>query len=102
MTERPSTWHGSCRELLGPYQLNLAELTRCAVARHSDPDRDQEREARTPFAGLQRSWQNLSMIESSRRHGHLDSRLRINGLRPRDLWDRSLTVIRPVPIASVS
>jgi hypothetical protein len=28
------------RKLLGPYQLNLAELTRCAVcgvARHSDP-----------------------------------------------------------------
>jgi hypothetical protein len=98
MKEKPSAWHCNCRELLGPYQLNLAELTRCAVcgvARHSDPNRDQEREARTPFACLQRSWQNLSMIESSRRHGHLDSRLR-------DLWDRSLTVVSPVSIASVS
>jgi hypothetical protein len=98
MTEKPSAWRCNCRELLGPYQLNLAELTRCAVcgvARHSDPNGDQEREARTPFAGLQRSWQNLSMIESSRRHGHLDSRLR-------DLWDSSLTVVSPVPIASVS
>jgi hypothetical protein len=87
---------------VGAYQLNLAELTRCAVARHSDPDCDQGREARTPFAGLERNWQNLSMIESSRRHGHLDSRLRIIGLRPRDLCNRSLTVVSPVPIASVS
>ena len=88
-----------------PYQLNLAELTRgavCGVARRSEPNRDQEREARIPFADLQRSSQNLSIIDSSREHGDLDSRLRINGLRPRDLGDRPFTVVSPVPIASVS
>jgi hypothetical protein len=36
------------------------------------------------------------------RHGHRDSRLRINGLRPRDLGDRSFTAVSPVPIASSS
>ncbi len=88
-----------------PYQLKLAELTGCAVcgvARHSHPNRDQECEARIPFAGLPWSWQNLSTIESSCRHRHLDSRSRISGLRLRDLWDRSLAVVSPVPIASVS
>jgi hypothetical protein len=42
------------------------------------------------------------MIDSSRRDGHRDSRLRINGLRPRDLGNRSFTVVSPVPIASGS
>jgi hypothetical protein len=54
------------------------------------------------LAGLQSSWQNPSMIDSSRRHGHLDSRLRINGPRPRDPGDRSVSPVSPVPIASVS
>jgi hypothetical protein len=55
MKEKPSAWHCNCGELLGPYQLKLAELIGCAVcgvARYSDPNRDQEREARIPFAGL--------------------------------------------------
>jgi hypothetical protein len=105
MKEKASAWHCNCGELLRPYQLNLAELRRgavCGVARRSEPNRDQEREARIPFAGLQRSWQHLSMIDSSRKHGLLDSRLLINGLRPRDLEDRPFTVVSPVPIASVS
>jgi hypothetical protein len=40
MKEKASAWHCNYRELLGPYQLKLAELTGCAVsgvARHSDP-----------------------------------------------------------------
>jgi hypothetical protein len=56
----------------------------------------------SPFAGFHWSWQNPLMIESSRRDGHLDSRLRATGLRPRDLGDRAFTVVRGVPIASVS
>ena len=35
--------------IAGAYQPNLAELTRCGRLRR-----------RTPFAGLQRSWQNLT------------------------------------------
>jgi hypothetical protein len=30
MKEKLSVWRCNCRELLGPYQLNLAALTRCA------------------------------------------------------------------------
>ena len=40
MKEEPSAWHCNCRKLLGPYQLNPAELRRCTVcgvARHTDP-----------------------------------------------------------------
>jgi hypothetical protein len=40
MQEKPTAWHCNCRKSLGPYQLNLAELMRCAacgVARHDDP-----------------------------------------------------------------
>jgi hypothetical protein len=48
------------------------------VARHRDPNCDQEREAHT-FAPL-----------------------RIIGLRPHYLGDRPFTVVSPVPIASVS
>jgi hypothetical protein len=66
------------------------------------PDRDQEHETRALFVGSHRNRQNLSMIEPSRRHGHLDPGLRINGPSPRDLGDRSFTVVSSVPIASVS
>ena len=35
-----SAWHCNCRKLFGPYQLNPAELARCAICgveRHIDP-----------------------------------------------------------------
>jgi len=40
---RPAPWHCNCRQPLGPYKLNHAQLTRCpacGVARHSDPTAD--------------------------------------------------------------
>jgi hypothetical protein len=36
----PAEWHCNCRQPLGPYKLNQAQLTRCpdcGVPRHSDP-----------------------------------------------------------------
>jgi hypothetical protein len=40
MKARPTGWHCNCREPLGPYKLNDAQLTHCpacGVARHDDP-----------------------------------------------------------------
>lgn len=40
MKAQPAAWHCNCRQPLGPYKLNHAELTHCpacGVARHSDP-----------------------------------------------------------------
>ena len=40
MKARPEAWHCNCRQPLGPYKLNDAQLTRCptcGVRRHSDP-----------------------------------------------------------------
>jgi hypothetical protein len=40
MKAKPAPWHCNCRQPLGPYKINPAQLTRCSacgVARHSDP-----------------------------------------------------------------
>jgi hypothetical protein len=40
MKAKPAAWHCNCRQPLGPYKLNHAQLMRCpscGVARHSDP-----------------------------------------------------------------
>jgi hypothetical protein len=40
MKANPAAWHCNCRQPLGPYNLNHAQLARCPacdVARHSDP-----------------------------------------------------------------
>jgi hypothetical protein len=40
MKAGPAPWHCNCRQPLGPYKLNPAQLTRCpacGVARHRDP-----------------------------------------------------------------
>jgi hypothetical protein len=72
-------------EVARPYQLNPAELTRCAVcgvSRHTDPTVTRSMKL-APYSPVpQWNSQNLAMIEPSRRHGHVDTRLRINGPRP--------------------
>jgi len=117
--ERATAWHCNCRKLLGPYQLNFAELTRgavCGVARINglgprDDDDDRVpmiRKAGDADAGVPqdvsrfrrggtRSWPQAPVTPAPFNESREDE-----GCRDSCPRYRSLMVVRLVPIASGS